>query len=135
MNKQEIIDEVYFENPRLNSKSAMRDILDIKTQSQLSCGELDKMLDDLIHKINNPQVGEVFFVRHVRKGEFIVRFDTIDDEWISATIVSGIAKAVMEYNTKHEGDKIALRRSLIYYYPIKDVTNPTYVKKAKGIES
>lgn len=127
----DLVETVYFEFPRINSKSALRDILDQKTGGELSCTELDILLDMTISRINRPQPG-YYHVKHQRKSEFIAKIDEFGDEWISGTVAKGIARAAMHYNTIYEGEPITMRRSLVYFYPIKDIENPDDVKRAQG---
>ena len=118
-NMSEIIDEVYFDHPRLNSKTQLRDILDIKTGSELSSSELDFLFDKMIHRINNPKVGEFLHIEHSRKGKFVLRVEKVSEEWIDGIIVTGTAKAMLECNVKEEGDSITCRRSLCCFYPMR----------------
>lgn len=118
-NMSEIIEKVYYDNPRLNSKSQLRDILDMETDSQLNCSELDFLFDKMIHRINNPKSGEFLEVEHSRKGKFILHVRSVSDEWIEGIIVVGTAMAIMDYNIKEEGETVTCRRSLCCFYPMR----------------
>jgi len=130
----DVVEAIYFEFPQLNSKSTLRDMLDQKTGSELSCADLDLLLEMTISRINRPQPGHDQ-IQHKRKGNFIAKIDDFGDEWISGTVVQGIAHAAMHYNTIYEGEAITMRRSLVCFYPIKDIENPDDVKRAGKVKS
>jgi len=61
----------------------------------------------------NYKVGEVYDIRHSRKGNFKMRVTEQCDEWLDGIIVEGVADAMMEYNKKGVGDELRLNKTLI----------------------
>lgn len=58
--------------------------------------------------------GKTYNVHHSRKGKFVLCVSSQCEEWISGTIVSGTARAMMDYNIKEAGEEITIRKSFIY---------------------
>lgn len=56
-----------------------------------------------------PEVGATYEVRHSRKGTFFVRCTGLAGQWMNGVITSGVAKAVMAYNVRDEGDEVTIR--------------------------
>lgn len=56
-------------------------------------------------------IGQEYHVRHTRKGQFAMRVEKVDGEWISGVISSGKAKALLAYNEKETGEEITIRES------------------------
>lgn len=59
------------------------------------------------------EVGKTYRIRHSRKGQFVFRVTGMNDEWVSGEIVSGVAKAMLDYNVREAGEDITVRRSFI----------------------
>jgi len=56
-----------------------------------------------------PIVGQLYDVRHSRKGNFRMRATALHGEWLMGVIETGVAKAVMSYNVRGEGDEVTVR--------------------------
>ncbi len=56
--------------------------------------------------------GKAYNVHHYRKGEFVLMVSSQCEEWISGTIVSGTARAMLDYNIKEAGEEITVRKLL-----------------------
>ena len=57
--------------------------------------------------------GKIYKVTHQRKGTFVMRVDSQDDEWAHGEVVSGETSAMLDYNVKGEGDSVSVRKSLV----------------------
>lgn len=66
-----------------------------------------------------PQVGKEYEVRNERKGTFTMRITQLDGEWITGTITHGVAKAVMRYNVRDEGESVTVRDCQSYFIPVE----------------
>lgn len=62
--------------------------------------------------------GEIYEVRHSRKGRFRLKITRLDGEWITGQIVSGVAKALLRYNVREEGEEITIRDVHSYFIPV-----------------
>ena len=58
--------------------------------------------------------GKTYNVHYSRKGKFALLVSSQCEEWISGTIVSGTALAMMDYNIKEAGEEITVRKSFLY---------------------
>jgi len=58
------------------------------------------------------EIGRAYNVNHSRKGKFVMIVESQDETWVHGTVVSGVAKATMDYNVKEEGEEISLRKEL-----------------------
>lgn len=63
--------------------------------------------------------GKAYNVHHSRKGKFVLMVSSQCEEWISGTIVSGTARAMMDYNINFDvvieaGEEITVRKSFLY---------------------
>ena len=65
-----------------------------------------------------PVVGQEYEVRHSRKGTFCMKVTKVEGEWISGTVISGVAKAMMSYNVAKVGESVTIRDSQSYFIPI-----------------
>lgn len=63
------------------------------------------------------EVGKLYEVRHTRKGTFLVRVDKVHATACDATILRGVASAIMSYNVREEGEAITLGYALSYFIP------------------
>lgn len=61
------------------------------------------------------EVGKTYEVRNQRKGTFSMRVASIDGEWITGEVVDGVAKAIMSYNVKEEGESVTVRSCHSYF--------------------
>ena len=61
------------------------------------------------------EVGKIYVVKSQRKGTFIMRITVVNDEWVTGEILTGRAKAIMEYNEREAGDEITVRRSMTVF--------------------
>lgn len=59
-----------------------------------------------------PKQGDVFEVRHQRKGVFVVRVKAVAGEWLTGVIVEGQAGAMMAYNERDTGEEVTVRDTL-----------------------
>jgi hypothetical protein len=59
-----------------------------------------------------PEIGKKYKVIHTRKGEFWMRATAVSGEWLTGTITDGIARAVLYYNEREEGEEITVRDTL-----------------------
>ena len=66
----------------------------------------------------NPTVGNLYNVKHSRKGKFTMRVTGFDEEWITGIIVDSTAKAMLDYNVKTSGDEITVRRTYCNYFAL-----------------
>ncbi len=57
--------------------------------------------------------GKTYLIDHPRKGVFVMRVDNHCDVWASGIIVDGKVNAMLDYNERSTGDKIAIRIDLI----------------------
>ena len=57
------------------------------------------------------QIGATYLINSSRKGAFVGKLVHFDDTWASFNITAGQAYAMLEYNEKHKGDKVTVRRS------------------------
>lgn len=60
-------------------------------------------------------IGQEYHVHHSRKGQFCMKVDSLDGEWISGQITQGRARAVMAYNEVEQGEPITIRDSHSYF--------------------
>lgn len=63
------------------------------------------------------EIGKIYEVRHSRKGTFTLEITKLNGEWITGKIVTGVAKAMMSYNVRDEGEEITIRGSMSYFIP------------------
>ena len=68
-----------------------------------------------------PTPGQMYEVRHSRKGTFKVRVLAVEGEWARCVILVGVAKAVMQYNVKYEEDEVTIRDTLSYWIPLEEL--------------
>lgn len=61
----------------------------------------------------NLKIGENYSIKHDRKGEFVIKLLSHNDEWITGEILLGEAKAIMNYNIKLKGEEITMRKSFL----------------------
>lgn len=61
----------------------------------------------------NLEIGKIYKIKHERKGEFIIKLLSHDDEWVTGELTDGTAKAVMNYNFKYKGEELTIRKSLV----------------------
>lgn len=124
-NLAEIAEKIYFDNPRLNSRRQLTEIVSAEFAAQGLAADavldMKAVYDMVIDRANNPRIGEFLEIEHSRKGKFIIQVSKVSEEWIDGVIVTGTAKAVMDYNVKFEGEEISCRRSLCFFYPIRPV--------------
>ena len=59
------------------------------------------------------EIGKTYKIKHSRKGTFIAKAIGTDGEWVAVEIVSGVARAMMQYNAAVAGEQITLRISHI----------------------
>ncbi len=71
-----------------------------------------------------PEVGKTYIVRDSRKGTFTMRVTSVDGEWATGIITKGIARAIMAYNIRYEGDTVTVRDVLCYLTLVEDVATP-----------
>lgn len=64
------------------------------------------------------KVGATYRVSHTRKGAFVLRVDRLDDVWATGTIVSGRARALLDYNEVETGEEITIRRSFCTFVEV-----------------
>jgi len=64
--------------------------------------------------------GRDYHVSHTRKGKFGMRVENVGDEWISGSVVSGVAKAMLDYNRVYVGEPITVRRSFCTFTPMEE---------------
>ena len=67
-----------------------------------------------------PIVGKLYELHHSRKGTLKVQVDAVNNEWVTCTIVDGVAKAVMSYDVKYEGDELTVRNTLSSWIPLEE---------------
>ena len=58
------------------------------------------------------EIGQIYNVNSQRKGKFTGQLVSFDDTWATFTILKGVAKAMLDYNVKHEGEDVTCRREL-----------------------
>ncbi len=58
------------------------------------------------------EIGKTYLVNSQRKGTFLLRATTVDDEWVTGVIVGGKADAILDYNRRELGEEVTVRRSL-----------------------
>lgn len=56
-----------------------------------------------------PEVGHVYNVAHSRKGNLTIRVTRVNGEWLTGILLSDVAKAVLRYNVRYQGDEITVR--------------------------
>lgn len=61
----------------------------------------------------NYENGKTYIINHSRKGTFGLHVESQDDEWLYGYVAGGTAKAIMDYNVKETGERIAVRKCLI----------------------
>lgn len=61
---------------------------------------------------NKVEIGKIYNVNHNRKGKFVCQVTEVNGEWITGTIIEGMAHALCDYNEKFEGEEITMRDSL-----------------------
>jgi hypothetical protein len=61
-----------------------------------------------------PLAGQIWVVEHSRKGQFHLRIENVEDDWIGGTIVEGVASYLNEED-RGSGDPITCRRSLLTF--------------------
>jgi len=59
------------------------------------------------------EAGKYYKVNHTRKGRFSIRVTLQDKEWLSGTIIEGVARALCDYNVRETGEAVTLRKSHI----------------------
>ena len=59
------------------------------------------------------EIGKTYKFNHSRKGKFIGRIESLDEEWCSAIVTEGQADAMLDYNIKDVGESVSMRRSFI----------------------
>jgi hypothetical protein len=61
------------------------------------------------------EIGRHYSVRHSRKGNFCIEVTDLSDPWITGNIISGTAKAIMDYNVREAGESITIRDEHSYF--------------------
>lgn len=59
----------------------------------------------------NPEVGKTYRITHSRKGTFNGVVTGLDDTWAKVLIVSGVARAMLDYNEREAGEAVTVRLS------------------------
>lgn len=57
-------------------------------------------------------IGETYKVFSNRKGKFRMMVTEISDDFVTGIIISGKAKAIMQYNERLTGEEVTVRKSL-----------------------
>lgn len=57
------------------------------------------------------EIGKIYKINHSRKGKFAIQVTRQCDEWVTGVIIQGMAKAMLDYNEKYEGEEITVRKS------------------------
>ena len=65
--------------------------------------------------MTTPKKGEVWEVRHARKGAFTAKVISSDDEWIALKITGGRATMLSSGGDLEPGETLTVRRSLITF--------------------
>ena len=59
------------------------------------------------------KIGEVYKVKHCRKGVFRIKVLKVGEEWLEGIICEGQTNAMNGDNAKFEGDEITVRKSFL----------------------
>ena len=59
------------------------------------------------------ETGKTYTVTHQRKGRFTMQVTSKTAMWTTGIITKGTAGAMLEYNVKHEGEKITVRTTFL----------------------
>lgn len=62
------------------------------------------------------EINKIYNVHSQRKGKFVMRVESIDDDFVHGVIITGKAKAILEYNERYAGETVSLRKSLTTFY-------------------
>lgn len=62
-------------------------------------------------KEDSIKVGEIYEVNHRRSGSFKLFVERQDEDWVTGTIVEGVATASMGCNAKKQFEQITIRKS------------------------
>lgn len=73
------------------------------------------------NRLKNEQVliGKTYFVKHSRKGEFVLRITAINEPWITGVVVAGKANAILPYNVVEEGGSVTILRAHSQFKEVK----------------
>ncbi len=58
-------------------------------------------------------VGKIYKVKHSRKGVFTIQVTSINETWVTGTIINGTADALLNENIRYEGEEITVRISFL----------------------
>ena len=61
------------------------------------------------------KIGKTYTVTHERKGKFVLLVEKADETWVTGTIVSGKADAILPYNVVEKGEQITVRREFCQF--------------------
>ena len=62
--------------------------------------------------LHTPTAGGTYAVNHSLIGKFNMFVNRVAGEWVEGVIVSGKAKALLEYNERETGEEITVRQCL-----------------------
>lgn len=64
--------------------------------------------------------GKTYRINHTRKGVFVARLTSVDDVWATGVVVSGKARAMLDYNEREVGEEVTIRRSFSVFEEVAD---------------
>lgn len=63
------------------------------------------------------EIGKTYKVRHQRKGVFLATVCAVSGEWVTLEVVEGHTETLIGANSKSEGERLDVRRSLCDFQP------------------
>ena len=62
--------------------------------------------------------GQIYKVKHSRKGVFNLMVTNQDETWVTGLIVEGKAGAILEYNEREQFEDITIRKELCKFQAV-----------------
>lgn len=70
-------------------------------------------------RIMQPESGNIYLVKHKRKGVFKMFVEGQDEMWVHGLITDGATDAILHYNCREQFDDIKIRKSLCSFYEVE----------------
>lgn len=69
---------------------------------------------------NKVKVGKIYNVNHSRKGRFILKIISVNDEWITGELIEGDPKYLSEGAYSVAGEEMTLRESFCEFQEVSN---------------
>ena len=72
------------------------------------------------------QTGRIYRVQHSRKGCFLARIDSMDDEWVHGTVAKGEVRMMSADGNLRIGSPVTMRRSFTTFSSDWEIDDEQY---------